>query len=180
MISGLGPELVAEGDGYVLTRTQKSRLTADDGMENAGIRYAHAEVNERTGGKTHDMLQLLVYNYSHFTDINCYRYKQLDDPAEAYSVFRPGEQMQLQFRLRELEEGRYRIWRYALNRVQGSAFDQWLRMKAPAYPTREEILYLKKNSEPAGRMEVVDCRDTLLLDVTCMPLEMELICIEKS
>ena len=201
MISGLGSELVAEGDGYVLTRTQKTRLLPDDSMENAGIRHGRAEVNGRTSharaemigrtshtsaevnGRTgcikHDMLQLLVYNYSHFTDINCYRYKQLDDPAEAYSVFRPGEQLQLQFRLRDLEAGQYRIWRYALNRAQGSAFDQWLRMKAPAYPTREEILYLKKNSEPAGRMEVVDCRDTLLLDVTCMPLEMELICIEK-
>lgn len=150
MIGQMGPERVASGDGWFMTREK-------------------------------DSLQLLVYNYAHYSDINCFRYKHLDAPADAYSVFRSGEKMQLQFRLQGLPAGRtdrYRITRTLLNREHGSSFDLWLRLQAPPAPTREETAYMKKNSLPAGGMEIRECRDTMLLDVTLMPLEMELLTIE--
>ena len=144
---------LAEGDGWILTDT-KDPLT------------------EQTRS-----LQLLVYNYSHYTDLNCYRYKRLDTPSDAYSVFLQGEKLQLRFLLSGLPEGRFRIERRLLNRDHGSSFDQWLLLQAPPCPSQEEIRYMKENAEPAVRMETVPCSGSLVLDVTLRPLEMELICL---
>lgn len=152
MIGQMGPDRVSSGNGWFLTRKS-------------------------------DSLQLLVYNYAHYSDINCFRYKRLDAPADAYSVFKPGEKMQLQFQLHGLpvsRTGRYRITRTLLSREHGSSFDLWLRLQAPPCPSREETAYMKKNAEPAGSMEILECRDTLLLDVALMPLEMELLMIEPA
>ena len=46
---------------------------------------------------------LLIYNYSHYSDINCFRYKQLDQPADAYTVFLPGEEYSLLICSRPIE-----------------------------------------------------------------------------
>ncbi len=151
LISEMGTELISAGSGYVMTR--------DGGSGN---------------------IQLLIYNYSHYSDINCYRYKQLDDPADACSVFQPGEQMQLRFNLKGLTPGKYRILRYVLNKEHGSSYDLWIRLQAPAYPTTEETAYLRENSDPECSIEVVDCKGNLLLETDRMPLETELICIERT
>ena len=150
MIGRMGPDRVASGNGWYLTRKN-------------------------------DSLQLLVYNYTHYSDINCFRYKRLESPADAYSVFSPGEKMQLQFQLHGFPvcgTGRYRITRTILNREHGSSFDLWLRLQAPPSPSREETDYMKKYALPAGEMEIRECNDTMLLDVSLMPLEMELLMIE--
>ncbi|MBR3187153.1 MAG: helix-turn-helix domain-containing protein [Lachnospiraceae bacterium] len=150
MIGQMGPDRVASGNGWFLTRKN-------------------------------DSLQLLVYNYTHYSDINCFRYKRLDAPADAYSVFKPGEKMQLQFQLRGLpvsRTDRYRITRTLLSREHGSSFDLWLRLQAPPGPSGDETAYMKKHAVPAGKMEILECRDTLLIDVVLMPLEMELLTIE--
>lgn len=152
MIGQMGPDRVASGDGWYMTQNNHS-------------------------------LQLLVYNYSHYSDINCFRYKRLDSPADAYSVFSPGEKMQLQFQVRGLpasKTGRYRITRTTLNREHGSSFDLWLRLQAPSCPSREETEYIKKYAVPDVRMEIRQCNETLLLDVSLMPLEMELLTIEPA
>lgn len=152
MIGQMGPDRVASGNGWFLTRKN-------------------------------DSLQLLVYNYTHYSDINCFRYKRLDAPADAYSVFKPGEKMQLQFQLRGLpvsRTDRYRITRTLLSREHGSSFDLWLLLQAPASPSREETAYMKKTAVPACGMEIRECHETLLLDISLMPLEMELLIIEPA
>ena len=150
MIGQMGPDYLASGNGWFLTRKN-------------------------------DSLQLLIYNYTHYSDINCFRYKRLDAPADAYSVFKPGEKMQLQFQLRGLpvsRTDRYRIIRTLLSREHGSSFDLWLRLQAPPDPSGDETAYMKKHAVPACKMEILECRDTLLIDVVLMPLEMELLTIE--
>ena len=150
IIGQMGPDRVASGDGWFLTRKE-------------------------------DSLQLLVYNYTHYSDINCFRYKRLDAPADAYSVFLSGEKMQLQFQLHGLpasRTGRYRITRTLLNREHGSSFDLWLRLQAPPSPSREETEYMKKQAVPAVEMDIRKCHEPLLLDVALMPMEMEMLTIE--
>ena len=150
MIGQMGPDRIASGNGWILTRKN-------------------------------DSLQLLVYNYTHYSDINCFRYKRLDAPADAYSVFSPGEKMELQFQLHGLpagSTGRYRITRTFLNREHGSSFDLWIRLQAPSCPSRQETEYMKKNAVPAEGMDLRECRETMLLDVSLMPLEMEQLTIE--
>ena len=43
---------------------------------------------------------------------------------------------------------------------------------------RKLILYMKSQAVPEVRMEMKTCGDTMLLDVSLMPLEMELLVIE--
>ncbi|MBR2188350.1 MAG: helix-turn-helix domain-containing protein [Eubacterium sp.] len=121
---------------------------------------------------------LLVYNYTHYTDLNCYRYKQLEVPGEAYSVFLPGEKVELQFHLGALSGDTYRITRRKLNRAHGSSFDRWLELQTPECPDQQTVRYLTEQAEPAVHMETVSCTGQLTLEVSCMPLEMELIRIE--
>ena len=76
--------------------------------------------------------------------------------------------------------GRYRVTRTLLSREHGSSFDLWLRLQAPPYPSREETAYLKKHALPSSGMEIRECHETMLVDVSLMPLEMELVTIEPQ
>lgn len=174
LIAQLGTWLVAEGKGWILTRKESA-------------------------------LQLLIYNYTHYSDINCFRYKRLETPEDAYSVFSPGEKMQLRFLLKGIIGDRAetsgttgssgglstsgssnssetapkcRVTRTLLNREHGSSFDLWLRLQAPPYPSKEETDYMKTQTAPLSLMEIRNAADPLVLDVSLMPLEMELIIIE--
>ena len=76
--------------------------------------------------------------------------------------------------------GRYRVTRTLLSREHGSSFALWLRLQAPPYPSREETAYLKKHALPSSGMEIRECHETMLVDVSLMPLEMELVTIEPQ
>jgi len=152
MISMLGREIVSEGKGWIMTR------------------------------RDHVTWTMLIYNYSHYSDLNCYRYKQLETPADAYTVFRPGEVMQLQFSLKGLPAGRCEVTRRRLSREHGSSFDQWIRLRAPAYPDLRQTEWLMDHSEPSAGMEMAeltDDMDALQLASELLPLEMELITIRS-
>lgn len=63
-----------------------------------------------------DCYQLLTYNYCHYSNIYRYRYQRLETPQEAYSVFEPGEILRLQFHLRGIPDGFYRVERQRITR----------------------------------------------------------------
>ena len=89
--------------------------------------------------------------------------------------------MQLRFMLQgilEDAEHKCRITRTLLSRERGSSFDLWLKLQAPPYPSKEETEYMKKQSVPLPAMEILEAADPLVLDVSLLPLEMELIQIE--
>lgn len=158
LLSHMGQEPLASGDGWILTEKTAS-------------------------GKIQKTFTLLIYNYSHYSDINCFRYKQLDQPADAYTVFLPGEERKLYFHLNGLPAGSWRVIRYRLDRDHGSSFDQWLRLQAPPYPGTREIEYLRWNAEPACRMEnrlIEEDGACLSLEADLQPLEMELVCLEEA
>ena len=179
LISRLGSEIAAQGDGWILTRKASASSLQTPGNR-ALAQMAEAGASLLQPCKT-TSFQLLVYNYTHYSDINCFRYKRLDTPEDAYSVFSSGEQMQLRFMLQgilEDAEHKCRITRTLLSRERGSSFDLWLKLQAPPYPSKEETEYMKKQSVPLPAMEIMETADPLVLDVSLLPLEMELIQIE--
>lgn len=83
--------------------------------------------------------------------------------------------------IRSIFHGGYGLFtRTLLSREHGSSFDLWLRLQAPPYPSREETAYLKKHALPSSGMEIRECHETMLVDVSLMPLEMELVTIEPQ
>ena len=119
--------------------------------------------------------RLLVWNYCHYNRVSCFRYKRLERPEDAYSVFEEGAKQKLRFYLRGLRQGNYRITRHSISRQNGSAFDKWLEMSAPASLLPDEAAYLEGVSLPAQHSEVLQADGKLLIDVELEPLALELV-----
>ena len=120
-----------------------------------------------------DDYQLLTYNYCHYSNIYRYRYKRLETPKEAYSVFEQGEILRLQFRLDGIPEGKYRVERWGITRENGSSFDKWMEIGSPRYPNEHELTYLMETAQPSYRVEVMRVHGELHVEVLLHPLEME-------
>lgn len=155
MLGKLEPQLLAQGNGWVLTGRQKG-----PGHSSGSLPFP---------------LTLLVYNYCHYNDLNCYRYKQLEAPSDAYSVFQAGEKTDLTFDLRGLPSGLLKITRTRLTKEHGSSFDGWLRLRAPEWPSADEIRFLQEHTHPEERMEILPVSGEICLRSELLPLEMELI-----
>ncbi|MFW6001614.1 MAG: GH39 family glycosyl hydrolase [Halanaerobium sp.] len=102
-----------------------------------------------------DDIQLLFYNYAYLNQ----SYRNADysiiDKYNRYQVFENKAAVDFNFILQGLK-GKYKVSRYFLNRDSGSAFDQWLKMGAPADLNNHEIKYLKNKSFPDLRVEYLD------------------------
>lgn len=119
--------------------------------------------------------QLLLYNYSHYSNLYLYRYQRLEDPEDAYSVFESGEIRQFHISLKQPAEGLYRLERRKLNREHGSSFDRWLEFGAPRSLSQEETRYLKENSAPLCTMERLRADRSVHLESRLEPHNVELI-----
>lgn len=123
-------------------------------------------------------LRILAWNYCHYNRVSCFRYKRLERPEDAYSVFEEGAKRRLEFRLQGLPPGRYRVRRHAVNRQSGSAFDKWLELGAPDSLRPGEAAYLEAVSRPAQRWELLQTDGEARLAVELEPLALELIELE--
>jgi len=105
-----------------------------------------------------DDIQILLYNYAYLNQ----SYRNADysiiDQHHRYQVFENKEPVEFKFKLKGLK-GKYKLSHYFLNRDSGSAFDQWLKMGAPADLNIHEIKYLKNKSFPDLRVEYLDLKD---------------------
>lgn len=122
--------------------------------------------------------QLLFYNYCHYSNLYRYRYQQLTQPQDAYSVFEPGKIWRLQIRLQGIAPGVYRMDRRTVSRQSGSAFDTWLAMGGKDDPRPEEIAYLRETALPAYHTGTVKAEKEIYLNMTLRPLEVELISLQ--
>lgn len=123
--------------------------------------------------------QLLTYNYCNYSNLYRYRYKRLDKPEDAYSVFDPGEIHRLQFQFSGLADGTYRVERRSITRSSGSSFDKWLEIGAPRYLRPNELRYLIETSQPSYQVSEVHAENGLRLEVTLRPLETQLVILHK-
>lgn len=119
--------------------------------------------------------QLLLYNYCHYDNLYRYRYKRLETPQDAYSVFQRGAVCQLRMTLEGIPDGLYRLETRSIGQTHGSAFDKWLEIGAPPCLRPEELLYLSETSRPAYHVREVTAADGLRLEETLHPLETRLL-----
>lgn len=117
--------------------------------------------------------QLLAYNYCHYSNIYRYRYKKLERPEDAYSVFEQGESIHLQLGLLDLPQGKYRMERWKITRKDGSSFDKWMEIGSPRYPSGQELSYLIETSQPSYRAEEIRVHEEMHIEVLLHPLEVE-------
>ncbi len=119
--------------------------------------------------------QLLVYNYSHYSNLYRHRYQRLKEPEKAYDVFEEGTAVHLKFTLEGLPAGTWRIERQKITRESGSSFDRWVELGSPSCVTQEEREYLISQSRPGRRIEQQTVHVSLYIDSKLNPQEMELL-----
>lgn len=97
--------------------------------------------------KDQDNIQILLYNYAYFDDLFIMGDTSLLTNETRYLSFeeKPGKNITIQI---NGITGNYKQIRYELNRDNGSAVDEWIKMGAPENMNKDEIEYLKGKSYP--------------------------------
>lgn len=96
--------------------------------------------------------QILLYNYVYFDELFRSGDRTLLSYKDRYNIYQSASVMDIQLTL-QLNEGRYRLKRYRLDRESGSTFDAWLKMGAPEQISSDIYDYLKSK-------EMLDIRVT--------------------
>ncbi len=122
-----------------------------------------------------DSYQLLLYNYCHYSNMYRLRYKRLEKPQDAYTVFEPGEILRLQFHLKDIPDGTYRMEQRAITRKNSSAFDRWIELGAPRCPRLYELQDLKRNAQPQYSISDIQAQNGMRFEILLRPLETMLI-----
>ena len=123
--------------------------------------------------------QLILYNYTHYDNIYRYRYRRLEHPEDAYSVFETGKVVRFQITLPALGRGLYRIEQQEITRTSGSSFDLWLAAGAPPSPDRAFLQYLTEHASAHRTLTTEQVDTALRLETALQPLEVRLFRIRK-
>jgi xylan 1,4-beta-xylosidase len=91
--------------------------------------------------------QILLYNFAYFDELFRTGDKSLLSYHERYNIFESAPAKAANIVL-NLEEGKYKITRYRLNRESGSSFDAWIKMGAPEELNSDMYAYLKSKEIP--------------------------------
>ena len=105
--------------------------------------------------------QILLYNYCHYDEL--YRNFETSHLSmlDRYNVFESGETQKLRLIIRGLKSGKYIIRVYKIDRENGSAYDEWLKMGAPKMMSPTEIDWIKKKSLPQYYTRVEQIEDCM-------------------
>ena len=103
-----------------------------------------------------ETLRLLVWNYCHYTPEMQNATRQVISLYNRYDGVFKEKSLDVDCDLR-LQQGKYKITCFSLDREHGSAYDLWLKNGAIEGMTEEEIDWLRHGSEPARSIEVREC-----------------------
>jgi xylan 1,4-beta-xylosidase len=106
--------------------------------------------------------QILLYNFAYFDELFRTGDKSLLSYHERYSIFESASAKDANIVL-NLEEGKYKIERYRLDRESGSSFDAWLKMGAPEEMHSDMHTYLKSKEVPEIRVSTETVKGQLVL-----------------
>lgn len=123
--------------------------------------------------------QLILYNYTHYDNIYRYRYRRLEHPEDAYSVFESGKVVRFQVTFPALRRGLYQIEQQEITRTSGSSFDLWLAAGAPPSPDRAFLQYLAEHASAHRTLTTEQVDTALRLETALQPLEVRLFRIRK-
>lgn len=93
-------------------------------------------------------IQLVLYYYCGYNRLLGYTVTDFAK-SDRYFVFSDQENREYQFNFFGLNEGKYQLREWRINRESGSAYDKWVQMGSPENLTAEESAYLDRSSEPA-------------------------------
>lgn len=128
-----------------------------------------------------DAYQLMLYHYRHYSDL--YASGEMFDMTETdrYTVFGPYRKRSFDICLSGMQEGRWQVKEYILNRQYGSAFDKWVEMGAQPLQSQEECALLNSLAQPMMHTSVLAVQDgSLHLKAELEPLEVRFLHIGKE
>jgi xylan 1,4-beta-xylosidase len=125
-----------------------------------------------------DEIQILAYNFAYFDDLFLKGDTSALTYEERYKVFESKENLENQIEIEGLS-GKYRITRYELNRDNGSAFDEWLKLGSPENMTMEEVEYLKMKSCPKMTAECLSIEGKYSFNISLPVHGLEMVIVKK-
>ena len=122
-------------------------------------------------------VQILLWNYCHYTQTLADGDRSALQPLDRYSAFE-GHPRAFRVALGGLE-GSYKVIEHLLDCDNGSAYDAWLRNGALESPTEEELAILKKQTGPVSTIARLEGQAAYLREVTLAPHGVLLIELKK-
>ena len=114
-----------------------------------------------------ETLQVLLWNYCHYTGAFAAGDRRALQPLSRYGVFAEKERS-FELSLSGLQ-GSYKVVEYRLDREHGSAYDAWLHNGALENPGPEELAILKQATGPRGSVSLASCQGAYQRQVTLAP-----------
>lgn len=93
-------------------------------------------------------IQLVLYYYCGYNRLLGYTVTDFAK-SDRYFVFADQENREYQFNFFGLNEEKYQLREWRINRESGSAYDKWVQMGSSENLAAEESAYLDRSSEPA-------------------------------
>lgn len=124
--------------------------------------------------------RMIVYNCCRYSNVYRYRYKRLENPQDAYSVFEPGENLQMQVCLEQIPDGMYCMEEQRISREGGSSFDKWLELGAPRYPDGDTVDYLIREGQESVHRTCVEVQNGLRFELQLSPMDTVLLRIWRK
>ncbi|MDU5110220.1 MAG: AraC family transcriptional regulator [Clostridium sp.] len=122
--------------------------------------------------------QLLFYNYCHYNDL----YRSLDysqiSHLNRYNVFNEATIKEYNLSLK-VQNGKYQLEKFRVNRESGSSFDAWVSMGAPETLSEYGYKYLENASEPGYMTWIKNVDKEININTELSPHEIQLIIIKK-
>ena len=119
---------------------------------------------------------MILYNYSHFSDIYCVSGAQGITCESAYSFFAEQETRDVSVEMKGLERGRYKIITTTLNREHGSLLDEWMRFGILDNLQPRDINYLEDIVHPQRLAHFEECEEGVInIHAQLLPHEVKFI-----
>ena len=125
--------------------------------------------------------QVLLYNYRHFSHLYAQGERFDMTFTDRYTPFSPEQSLDVHLTLTDMDNGEYVVRETVINRLHGSAFDQWVAMGALEPDRPEEYDHLAAASRPAYSKYLATARRRALeLDAMLDMLEVRLLEIGRA
>lgn len=155
---------------------KKPSFYAFDFLNRLGKYLLGVDSNSILTASGHKSYSIACHNYRHLN----YKYylKQEDDISiqKQYQMFEDNKELKLNYQIRNIEDGTYRITIYSVNNEHGSVQDEWKQMEMNNHLTKRDIDYLKQVCIPRIFMKTCIVKDGILnLDTKLMSQEIQFI-----
>ena len=145
ILKRLGSEIISQGEDYIITRK-------DDISE----------------GKLNG-IQVLVWNYTHYSERFCNGDKTDLDYYRRYNVFTKGTNLFFRIEIPAPSTISCIVEKIVFDRNHGSIFDFWLKNGALEYPSPEYLAFLSQQCLPLQSYTIIKPKKNLILEADVPP-----------